>query len=151
MTNLNSISETIAESFCDRSINFAGIVDFTASRDGKVLRKVIHENGFKPVVWEGNVLAFIVLDEITYSSTRNGIGEAELVVISNHYGDHKLILASLDRYDVQEIKLNLNSQEIYNQYFDEDENRPFQGFAFTMKFQFSDSIAMCCDSFEKTC
>jgi hypothetical protein len=154
MTDINSISETINNVFCDRIIHFAGIVETTKSRIGTdivdVLRKVEHQRGFVPVVYGGGILAFIIIDnEITFNSNRNGIIDASLVVISDSYGDHEAIIAGLDRYDFSEIKLTLNSQEIYNRYFNEDDNKPFQGFAFEIKLQFSDTYSLCCESFTK--
>jgi hypothetical protein len=155
--DINSISETISNSFCDRRIHFAGIVETTKSRLGgieivDVLRKVDQERNFVPVVYEGGVLAFITIDnEIVFNSNRNGIIDASLIVISDSYGDHKSIIANLDRYDFSEVRLTLDSQNIYNRYFEENDNKPFQGYAFEIKLQFSDNYQFCCESFTRDC
>jgi hypothetical protein len=154
--NLESISENLEAIFCDRRIRFCGIVEKTRSRIGieivDVLRKVEHERGFQPIVYEGGILAFIVLDsEMVFNSNRNSSFEATLVVFSDQYGDHKDIIANLDRYDFQEVRLLLDSQGIYGKWFNEDDNKPFQGFAFEIKLNFSDNFSLCCPSFDKKC
>lgn len=154
MTDINTISETIKKSFCDRKVHFAGIVEKTRSRIGTeivdVLRKIEHERGFQPIIWEGGILLFLVIDsEITFNSNRTGLIEATLVGISDRYGDHEAIISNLDRYDFQEVKLLLDSQGIYGKWFNEDDNKPFQGFSFEIKLTFSDNYSLCCESFTK--
>lgn len=153
MNSLQDISESLDNAFCERQINFAGIVEFAKSRNGTdivdVLRKITQERIFVPVVWDGGILAFIMLDTINYNESRRGIGEATLVVISSQYGDHETVLKALDKYDFPKLSLNLNSQSIYDKFFVEDNNKPFQGFAFELKFDFNDDVKLCCESFEK--
>ena len=155
MNNLKAIEEAVSNAFCDRRVNFAGIVERTRSRNGSemvdVLRKVTHERGFQPVVWDGSVLAFITIGDISFNTSRRGIGQGTLVVISNSYGDHINLIANLDKYDFPEISLSLDSQGIYDSYFATDDNKPFQGFAFSISFTFSDDASLCCQSFTINC
>ena len=135
---MKDIEEALKDSFCNRTLNFLGLVQFTKSRINEelvdVLRPVTQSMNFEPVVYQDVPLAFLIInDDININVTRSGTFPITLVVVSDEYLDHKTVISALGGYEFNEMILNLNSQQIYATYFVEDENKPFQGFAFTLR------------------
>lgn len=135
---MKDIEEALKDSFCNRTLNFLGLVQFTKSRINEelvdVLRPVTQSMNFEPVVYQDVPLAFLIInDDININVTRSGTFPITLVVVSDEYLDHKNVISALGEYEFNDMVLNLNSQQIYATYFVEDENKPFQGFAFTLR------------------
>ena len=55
-------------------------------------------------------------------------------------GDLVLIIQAIDEYDFMPLDLNFGSQEIYNKYFDQTDDRPFQGYAFEFSLNVTSTL-----------
>ena len=143
---IDEIEDALNDVYCNQQLNFVGLVQFTKSRVNdemvEVLRKVTESMNFQPIVYDGTPLAFVIItDEIQINSFRSGTFECLLVVLSGDYLDHKLIIRKLGGYEFNTMTLNTNSQQIYNTYFQQDENKPFSDFAFSLRLQVRDNFA----------
>jgi hypothetical protein len=144
---MKDIEEALYDSFCNRTLNFLGLVQFTKSRINEelvdVLRPVTQSMNFEPIVYQDVPLAFLIVnDDIQINSFRSGTFPITLVVVSDEYLDHKTVISALGGYEFNEMTLNLNSQQIYATYFVEDENKPFQGFAFTLRLVIQENFSV---------
>ena len=135
---MEDLEQILEEVFCNRAFDYKGQVEFTKSRIDQditdVLRKVSQEENFEIITYEGGILAFYVLADNFTIVAKTARVPITLVFISNRYADHERLIAKLDRYEYDDIEVSLNSQLIYNKYFVEDVNKPFQGFAFELRF-----------------
>lgn len=133
--------------FCDRRVHYAGLVEFTKSRIGgevvDVLRKIGQTNNFQPLTYEGGVLVFFTVDNFIVENSYSKI-PLNITVISDDYNDYKLVIEALS--DLDPIEVSLDSQGIYNKYFVEDDNKPFQNYASEYRVIIQDNFKLCCDA-----
>jgi hypothetical protein len=132
------INDIIADITECVQIDFKGLCEISTSRinDGltDVVRQVSQERSFTPVTYAGRNLGFIIYqDEITVNRGLSGITVATFVFICDKYGVHKDVLNAFSSYNVDNLTLSLESKSIYERYFETNENKPFQNFAFEIK------------------
>ena len=147
---LQETQDLLKDVFCDRRVHYAGLVELTKSRMDseivEVLRKVGQTNNFQPLTYEGGVLVFYTVSSFTVEGSTAKV-PLTITVISDNYDDYKLVISAL--YDLEPLEVSLDSQSIYNKYFVEDENRPFQNYASEYRVTIVDNFSLCCE--EYTC
>jgi len=143
---LQEVQDIFSSLFCDRKVHLAGLVEFTKSRVSQemvnVIRKVGQTNNFTPVTYAGGVLVFYTVDPFIVESSYSKI-PLIITVLSDDYNDYKKIIEALN--ECEPIEVSLDSQGIYNKYFVEDDNKPFQNYASEYKITIIDSFKLCCE------
>jgi hypothetical protein len=139
MTSLENLKDSIKERF-DR-INVYGIVEAMASRGTLAMRPLNSMSNFNPVSYEGYPLVFFVISGNTSIDRSGRINlPVTMVFVTNDFNDLVLIIQAIDEYDFMPLDLNFGSQEIYNKYFDQTEDKPFQGYAFEFSLNVTSTL-----------
>ena len=144
---LQEVQDIMETLFCDRA-KYAGLVELTKSRMDTemvdVLRKVGQTNNFTPVTYDRGILVFYTVEPFTVERRYSKI-PLVITVITDDYEDYKEILKALSE-EIDTIEVSLDSQGIYDKYFIEDENKPFQNYASEYKVTIVDTFDLCCET-----
>ena len=140
MTTLEELKQALSDKMCDKRHRIVGLVEFTRSREGQVLRKLNVMGNFNPITYERELLIFFTISgTVTIDKSKSIPLKVNMVVMSDDYNDLALVIECLDQYDFLPLDLNFGSTEIYDKYFEFDSNKPFQGYAF--EFQLNTRVS----------
>jgi hypothetical protein len=139
--------QDILESVFDDRAKYAGLVEMTKSRIDTemvdVLRKVGQTSNFTPVTYDRGVLVFYTVDPFTVDQSGYSKVPLTITILSDDYDDYKEVLGLLSS-EFNSVDVTLDSQGIYDKYFVEDENRPFQNYAGEYKVIIGDDFSLSC-------
>lgn len=139
MTSLEDLKNSIQEQFDD--IKIYGIVETVATRGTLALKPLNSMSNFNPVNYDGRPLVFFVISGNTSLDRSKRINlPVTMVFVTNDFNDLVLIIQAIDEYDFMPLELNFGSQEIYNKYFDQKDDRPFQGYAFEFSLNVTSTL-----------
>ena len=129
MTTLEELKNSIAEKLCNRRYEILGLVEQTRDKNGFVLRNLNSGYTFNPITYSQDILIFFVINGlITISKSKIFPLPVQMVVLTDDYNDIPLVIEALDAYDFLPVEASLDSQQIYDKYFEIDVNKPFQGY-----------------------
>lgn len=152
MMSLEEIAEEIESVFHNSNFRIAGLCQKTQTRDGKLALRKVNEIGssYMPVTYDGrDLFIFMLKDPIEINSARTGIVTVELYLLSQYYDKHKDLVDLFDESYFENIRLYQDSLSIYNNLFEDVEDKPFTDYAFMVEFEIAcDYKNICCGEIE---
>jgi len=146
MIKINELKEAISEKFCNKRLFIEGFVELTESRGERILRR-INDFRINPISYsDGTLIFFLIEGNVTIDKSKSIPINTRMVAITDEYENLARLIESFDEYDWLPLDLSFGSQEIYNRYFEQNADRPFQGYAFefslNLRINYSDLIEL---------
>lgn len=147
---IDNIIEAVHNSYTN--LDYAGLVEETATRDGdKVLRKVNQFGNYEPIWYRNGTLAFVMITgDIEIDSSRDGKTEITITVITDDFYNDEPLISNLDSYLFPNFTVKKNSQDIYYKYFKEDKDKPFTAYAFEITLKIKQNYKTCLEYLKNT-